>query len=137
VHPDLDTLLAPAFLATVERELELPPGNFGSLLNDLPEDDGNGHDLAAAARRGCDDSAPLRVSGSFVNDYQDGLVVRVDRRFAEPALTVAGNIGMNVTLGSTQVSASQDWTFTSARTTQGWQLVSAVADAAVNWAPPG
>lgn len=135
VHPDLQTLLAPAFLATVERELELPAGNFGSLLNDLPEDDGNGHELAAAARHGCDDSAPLRVSGSYVNDYADGLVVRVDRDSAEPALTVAGHIGMNVTLGGAQVSASQDWTFSSVRTAQGWQLVSAVAGGPVNWGP--
>jgi hypothetical protein len=135
VHPDLKTLLTLAFLATVKRELDLPPGNFRSLLNDLPKDDGNGHDLAAAARRGCDDSAPLRVNGSSVNDYADGLVVRVDREFTEPAMTVAGSIGMNVTLGGTQVSASQDWTFTSVRTAQGWQLVGAVADAAVNWAP--
>ena len=136
LHPDLKTLLAPAFLATVERELELPPGNFGSLLNDLPEDDGNGHDLAVAARRGCDDSAPLRVSGSSVNDYEEGLVVRVDRGFAERALTVAGSMGMNVTLGGTQVSASQDWTFTSVPTAHGWQLINAAADAHVNWAPP-
>jgi hypothetical protein len=69
IDPALLDLLDPALLATVEAELERPEGRPRSLLDTLPDDDdGNGHNLAAAVRGGCDASAPLHVSvGTFTD----------------------------------------------------------------------
>ncbi|WP_299958802.1 hypothetical protein [uncultured Modestobacter sp.] len=61
LHPELTALVSPELLDRVQQELDRPDdGPPPSLLSDLPEDDGNGNDEAAAVVDGCDDSAPLR-----------------------------------------------------------------------------
>ena len=128
--------MTPSFLAEVEEELDRPPGTVPSLLSHLPEDDGNGHALATDVRAGCDDSAPLRISSGMRDDGQRVLGVAVDRTGAEPALAVTGSFVMEVTLGDSEVSAGQDWVFTSVPTAVGWQLTDAESNGNVNWALP-
>ncbi len=126
----LPALLAPALLDRIEEELRRPPGYPPSLLSDLPADDGNGHDLAAAVGAGCDDSAPLH--------YDVGLApnaVHVDRDGAEPRLVQVAGYAVEVAFGDTVVGAGQDWVLTSTPTATGWQLTDAEAGAPVTWFP--
>ena len=130
MNPELMTLLSPELRNRVEQELRRPPGQPPSLLSNLPDDDGNGHDLAAAARTGCNDSAPMR--------YDTGIqpnAVHVDRSHAEAQLVQVASYAMNVTFGDTVVGAAQDWVFTSTPTATGWQLTDAETSANVNWFP--
>ena len=130
MHPELTSLLSPALRGPVEQELQLPPGVPPSLLSDPPEDDGNGHDLAAAARSGCDDSAPMRYgSGSGPN------AVHVDHSPDGAGLVQVASYAMDVTFGDTVVGAAQDWVFTSTPTAAGWRLTDAEARAHLNWFP--
>jgi hypothetical protein len=130
LHPDLATLVAPALLDRVEEELRRPPGTVPSLLAHLPDDDGNGHDLAAAVRAGCDDSASLRYdTGPGPN------AVHVDRSGDQPRLVQVASYSMDVTFGDTLVGAAQDWVLTSTATATGWQLTDVEAGAHVNWHP--
>lgn len=136
LHPELRTLVTPSFLAEVEAELDRPPGTVPSLLSHLPEDDGNGHTLASDVRAGCDDSAPLRVSPNSRGDGQRVLLAHVDRSRDTPALVVTGSFVTEVALGGSEVSAGQDWVFTSVPTAVGWQLADAESNGNVNWALP-
>ena len=129
VDPELAALLTPEFLAAVREDVEKPAGRVRVLLDDLPEDDGNGHALAADLAGGCDDGGPL------LHGPVDTTVHRDDRA-AAPTLVVAGHYGTNVTLGASHVSANQDWVFTVVRTAQGWQVSDAVPSAHTTWAPP-
>jgi len=136
IDPGLRDLLDPARLAAVEAELARPEGQPRSLLDTLPDDDGNGHDLAAAVRGGCDASAPLHA---YVGRFTDSpkLVLHVDRTGTQPALVVAGEYVMDVTVGNAHVSAGQDWLFTSIPDGAGWRLVDVTTGgSSVNWALP-
>lgn len=134
---ELTTLLSPVLMDRVEEELRRPPGWPLSLLANLPDDDGNGHDLAAAVSGGCDDSAPLHINVGTFNFDGPRLVLRVDRGGRQPALVVAGQYVMNVTLGDAHVSAGQDWQFTSVPDGAGWRLVDVTTGGApVNWSLP-
>ena len=130
VDPQLTALVSPALLARVQEELGRPAGTVPSLLSNLPTDDGNGNDEAAAVRTGCDDTAPLR--------YDLGvhpIRVSVDRAGGSPQLVLDGEFAMNVTFGRTAVAADQRWTFSSTPVPSGWQLTDAETDGNVNWAP--
>ncbi len=130
LDPALPALVAPALLDRVEEELRRPPGYPPSLLSHLPDDDGNGHDLAAAVRAGCDGSGPVR--------YDVGLrpnAVHVDRSGDEPRLVQVASYALHVTFGDTVVGAGQDWVFTSTPTATGWQLTDAEVSGHVNWFP--
>ncbi|WP_336026582.1 hypothetical protein [Geodermatophilus sp. FMUSA9-8] len=137
IDPAMRDLVDPDLLAEVEAELARPDGYPRTLLAPLPADDGNGHALAAAVRGGCDASAPLRSYPGSFNLGGPQLIVSVDRTGGEPALVVAGQFLMNVTLGDVRVSAGQDWRFTSVRGAIGWRLTDVQTGGAhVNWAPP-
>jgi hypothetical protein len=128
--PALAALLTPELLDRVEEELRRPPGRPPSLLSSLPDDDGNGHDLASAVRAGCDGSGPVR--------YDLGLrpnAVYVDRSGDEPLLVQVASYVVEVAFGDTVVGAGQDWVFTSAPTAGGWQLTDAEVSGHVNWFP--
>jgi hypothetical protein len=130
VDPDLATLVSPELLARALGELKRPSGQPPSLLSNLPADDGNGHNEAAAVRKGCDGSSPMK--------YETGLfepAVTVDRTGTHPRLRVVASFAMNVRFGDEVVGAAQDWTFTSTPTVSGWQLTDAVTEANVNWFP--
>ncbi|WP_336030581.1 hypothetical protein [Geodermatophilus sp. FMUSA9-8] len=130
MDPQLASLVSPKLLSRVEQELQRPPGYPPSLLSNLPDDDGNGHDLAAAARSGCDGSAPMR--------YDTGMhpnAVHVDRSGAQPQLVQVASYAMTVTFGDTVVGAGQDWVLTSTPTATGWHLTDAEPSANVNWFP--
>jgi hypothetical protein len=133
IDPWFTALLAPDLLRRVLDELARSEGYLGetvpSLLSPLPEDDGNGHDEAAAVAGGCDDSAPLRF-GPWPT------TVAVHRSTGEPLLLLTGGFVLDVRLGSTRVQAGQDWRFTSQLTDEGWRLTNANPGGRVNWAPP-
>ncbi|SFP91363.1 hypothetical protein SAMN05660464_0135 [Geodermatophilus dictyosporus] len=128
--PALTGLLDPALLNRVEEELRRPPGSVPSLLSHLPDDDGNGHDLAAAVRTGCDGSGPLRYDTGGVPN-----AVHVDRSDGGPRLVQVASYAVTVTFGGTVVGAGQDWVLTSTPTASGWRLTDAAATAQVNWFP--
>ena len=126
-------LLAVAGLLTGSLEELAVSKEYGgtpipSLRSHLPDDDGNGHDLVAASRDGCEASGPLRmISGPL------GITVQSS---GGPGLVLSGGFAMNVQFGSTVVSAGQDWVFTMERTPDGWRLVDVGGVIAnVNWAP--
>jgi len=129
LDPQLTALLSPALLARVQQELDRPPGTVPSLLSRLPEDDGNGTNEAAAVVAGCDGSAPLTTSS-----YPEPKV-SVDRSGAQPRLVLDASLSLIVAFGETRVGAGQDWTFTSAPTSAGWQLTDAATSAQVDWFP--
>jgi hypothetical protein len=132
LDPELPALLAPALLERVEEELQWPPGHPPSLLSHLPDDDGNGHDLAAAVRGGCEGGAPLRYDlGPQPN------AVHVDRTGGPPRLVQVASYATTVTFGDTVVGAAQDWVLTSTPTATGWQLTDAEVSGNVNWHPAG
>lgn len=129
VDPELATLVSPELLDRALGELR-PAGQPLSLLSNLPADDGNGHNLAAAVRKGCDGSSPMK--------YETGLfepAVTVDRTGTQPRLRVVASFAMNVRFGDEVVGAAQDWTFTSTPTVSGWQLTDAATTTNVNWFP--
>lgn len=129
VDPRLPALLTPELLTRVVAELDRPPGSVPSLLSDLPERDGNGYRLAAAATGGCEPGGPLR--------YVPGPVaVDVDRSTGEPRLVLTGGFVMDVRLGDTPVGAGRDWVFTSRQSAGGWLLTDVESDAPVSWVPP-
>jgi hypothetical protein len=132
VDPRLTALVAPELitrsLAELDRSREYGGTPVPSLLSHLPEDDGNGHDLVAdLGRGGCDGSGPLHYPSGAVRVSADG----GDR----PGLVLSGGFAMNVRLGSTTVSAGQDWDFTLEPVAGGWRLTDvAPVMANVNWA---
>ncbi len=137
IDPGLRDLLDPALLTEIEAELARPDGYPRTLLAPLPDDDGNGHNLAAAVRGGCDASAPLHAYVGTFTMTAPQLVVHVERTGAQPALVVAGAYVMNVTLGDVRVAAGQDWQFASVPGPAGWRLVDVQTGGShVNWAPP-
>lgn len=133
VDPELAALVTPELLTRALEELDRSKEYGGmsppALLSHLPEDDGNGHDLVAASRDGCEASGPLRmISGPL------GITVK---RSGEPGLLLSGGFAMNVQFGSTVVSAGQDWVFTMEQTSDGWLLADVGrVTTQVNWAPP-
>ncbi|TFV52505.1 hypothetical protein [Blastococcus sp. TF02A-35] len=127
LSPELATLLTPDFLLAVQADVQEMAGDVPMLLSDLPEDDGNGHALADDLAGGCDDGGPLLHAPIDTT-------VHVGRAGAQPVLVVDGHYGVNVSLGSSDVSANQDWVFTMARTDAGWQVSGATPSANTNWA---
>jgi hypothetical protein len=130
VDPRLPPLLTPELLARVVAEPDrATAGSVSSLLSDLPERDGNGYRLAAAATGGCEPGGPLH--------YVPGPVtVAVDRSSGEPRLALTGGFLMDVRLGDTLVGAGRDWVFTSRRSAGGWLLTDVESNAHVSWVPP-
>jgi hypothetical protein len=129
VDPRLRALLTPELLTRVVAEPARPAGSVSSLLSDLPERDGNGYRLAAAATGGCEPGGPLR--------YIPGPVtVAVDRSAGEPRLLLTGGFVVDVRIGDTLVGAGRDWVFTSRRSAGGWLLTDVESNARVSWVPP-
>jgi hypothetical protein len=130
VDPTLTTLLTPELLATAQQQARRPyaTGQPPVLLEALPSDDGNGHDLAADAQRGCAASTPVRQSTMAR--------LSVDRTGGQPRLVLVASYVLNLTIGSDHVSNSEAWTFTSITTPSGWQLAGAAPEAFFDWAPP-
>ena len=132
VDPRLTALVAPDLitrsLAELDRSAEYGGTPVPSLLSHLPEDDGNGHDLVAdLAQGGCGASGPMHYPNGAVRVSAGG----GDR----PGLVLSGGFAMNVRLGSTSVSAGQDWDFTLEPDAGGWRLTDvAPVMANVNWA---
>jgi hypothetical protein len=127
---DLASLLSPDLLTRVQEELQLASNDVPSLLSPLPEDDGNGNNLAAAVRIGCDDSRPMRYdTGAQLNS------IRVNRSGEHPQLEESATYAMHVAFGDTVVGTSREWRFTSSRTPSGWLLTEAIPSAQVNWFP--
>jgi hypothetical protein len=130
VDPELAALVSPELLARALEELDRQGGPPPSLLSDLPTDDGNGHDEAAAVGKGCDGSSPLKYETSHRL-----ATVTVDRSGDQTRLRVVASFAINVRFGDEVVGAAQDWTFTSTPTASGWQLTDAATKANVNWFP--
>jgi hypothetical protein len=132
VDPRMTALVTPDVLAAALEQLERTPsygaGPVPSLLSHLPEDDGNGHDLASDVRAGCEGDGPLRYDlGPLRVSVAGG-----DR----PGLVVAGEFAMNVRIGGSVVSAGQDWVFTMEPGPDLWRLADVEPVMAnVNWAP--
>jgi hypothetical protein len=132
VDPRLTALVTPELLVAALEELERTPSYGGgpvpSLLSHLPEDDGNGHDLASDARGGCAVAGPLR--------YHLGPLHVSSAGGDRPGLVVSGEFAVNVRLGATVVSAGQDWVFTLEPDGDQWRLADVeTVMANVNWAP--
>ncbi|WP_138757418.1 hypothetical protein [Modestobacter altitudinis] len=130
VDPELAALVSPQLLDRALEELDGPTGSPPSLLSDLPTHDGNGHNEAAAVRKGCDGSSPLHYETSHRQ-----AAVTVDRTGTRPRLRMVATCAMNVRFGDEVVGAAQDWTFTSTPTASGWLLTDAATTADVNWFP--
>jgi len=124
MSPNIISRLDPVLLAWVEERLAGPPGYPPPLLSELPDDDGNGNDLAAAVQEGCSADGPMRFG-------PEPLTVRVEG----DELVVAGSYALTVSFGDLDVGAGQDWILTSYPTGQGWALVDAVPSANTNWHP--